>query len=153
MPRAKSIAAKTSAASVCIMLVEDNPDHADLTRLALEQYWQNATLQHFTTATDAFNALESDGTPAPDLILLDLKLPEVDGLDLLAVLKLHAQWREIPVVVLTGSAMTGDRKEASRFEAEKYLVKPLAPDGFQALVEDIRKHWLRIQKESASADT
>ena len=98
---------------------------------------------HADRLSTGLDVLDRDGA---DIVLLDLNLPDSRGLDTLdAVLEAAP---ESPVVVLTGSAMSGDRKEASRFEATKYVVKPLAPDGFPTLVEDIRKHWMRIQKES-----
>jgi len=79
--------------------------------------------------------------PPPILILLDLKLPKVDGLEVLRQLKTHAVFRTIPVVILTTSTEEGDVQVAYQEGANSYIVKPVDFDQFMQIVENIHVYW------------
>jgi two-component system, response regulator len=82
----------------------------------------------------------------PKLVVLDLKLPKVDGLEVLRRLKSNPSSRSIPVVVLTSSQEAGDLSESYRLGANSYLVKPMDFDSFADLVRELGKYWLRYNQ-------
>lgn len=84
------------------------------------------------------------GAPIPIVILLDLKLPKVSGLDVLRQLKSHPEWRTIPVVVLTTSADTGDVQTAYRLGANSYIVKPVDFGKFMDVVAHLELYWIGL---------
>jgi len=130
------------------LLVEDNPDHAELLRLSIEGLAPDVTLHH---ATDGIAALEllQQGPPGaprplrPDVILLDLKLPRLDGHQVLRTVKSDPELRHIPVVVLTTSDSRHDKRAAYQHHANSYLVKPIGFDKLQSLVAAITDYWGR----------
>jgi len=123
-----------------ILLVEDNPDDAELTSLAFEKNC-NIAEDKIHVARDGVEALEyifgfadeniDEDTPLkrhPKLILLDLKLPKINGLEVLKRIKSHPEAKNIPVVVLTGSKDWMDWSNALSFGAAYYMDKPLKSD-------------------------
>jgi CheY-like chemotaxis protein len=88
----------------------------------------------------------ASGAPMPALVLLDLKLPKIDGLDVLARLKKHEQYRHIPVVVLTTSAEDRDVQSAYALGANSYIVKPVSFDKFVEVAERIESYWGSINQ-------
>jgi two-component system, chemotaxis family, response regulator Rcp1 len=129
-----------------ILLVEDNPADIRLTREALREL----LIQHrLTVAEDGLAALkyltaESDGDPGsrPDIILLDLNLPRMSGLEFLAVVKSSEQFKSIPVIVMSSSAAPEDVAAAYRLNANSYTQKPLEIDQFISVLQTIRRFWL-----------
>ena len=93
-------------------------------------------------------ALRDFDTPPPDLILLDLKMPGVNGFDLLTALKLHGHWRQIPVVVLTTSTAPEDRTRAYKHHANSYIVKPIDAGGFRRMIAELHRYWNTLNQPS-----
>jgi len=141
----------TQPHEVEILLVEDNPSDAELTLRALKQ--RNLANQVFV-CHDGAEALEfffGDGSHAlreigvvPKVILLDLKLPKVDGLEVLRRLKEEARTKSIPVVVLTSSREEPDIAKAYRLGANSYIVKPVDFEAFARAVSDVGLYWLLL---------
>jgi CheY-like chemotaxis protein len=130
-----------------ILLVEDDPDHAELVRRGLEKYGARLQMTHLSDGESALQYLK-DRAPRsaperPHLILLDLRLPRMDGLELLREIKAMPDLADIPCVVLTTSRAEGDMTKAYRLHANSYLIKPSDFGGFVDLIEGIERYWLR----------
>jgi CheY-like chemotaxis protein len=131
-----------------ILLVEDNPVDLDLTLRALKsQKLDNPIL----TARDGEEALAfikewEKGEPRPVVILLDLKMPKVNGLEVLKVLKSHPEYKTIPVVVLTTSSESSDVKTAYQLGANSYIVKPVDFEKFLDVAKQIDLYWRVLNK-------
>jgi len=131
-----------------VMLVEDNPDHAELVRRVLQNHRIPSTIDHFADGREALDFLLGNGSgggppdPLPDVMLLDLRLTRVDGLEVLKVIKEHERLRAIPVVILTSSEASRDIAAAYQRHANSYLVKPVGYEGFVELMEDLGSYWL-----------
>ena len=128
-----------------ILLVEDNAHDAELTLRALKQR-NLANRVHVcrdgAEAIDFFDDASEAG--APKVILLDLKLPKVDGLEVLQRLKSSARTRTIPVVVLTSSREEPDIEKAYALGANSYIVKPVDFEAFARAVSDVGLYWLLL---------
>lgn len=130
-----------------ILLVEDNPADVELT---LRAFQRRKLTNPITVARDGEQVLDyvyrrgafAGGVPVPGLILLDLRLPNVDGLEVLRELKSHPVYRNIPVVVLTTSGQDGDIKRSYELGAASYIVKPLEFEKFQEVIERIDLYWI-----------
>jgi len=132
-----------------ILLVEDNEDHAELVRRALAEHRVANRIRHLSDGQMALDYLFRRGafedpasSPRPHVVLLDLRLPRVDGLEVLAVVKTDPDLRRIPVVVLTTSDAERDLARAYASHANSYLVKPVGFEAFQKLMEDFGFYWL-----------
>lgn len=128
-----------------ILLVEDDDDHAELTTHALEQHDARHTVERAADGAAALDILFQRGASAerPDIIVLDLNLPRVSGLDVLAQIKEDADLRSIPVVVLTTSDAEADRVRAYHHHANSYLVKPVSFPKFEAMIFELGDYWAR----------
>lgn len=137
-----------SFAPIEVMLVEDNPDDARLTMRALEGAKIHNRVHLANSAEAALDYLRRRGVhadaPAPDLILLDLNLPKMDGRAFLAEIKSDEQFRNIPVVVLTGSQAEADIARSYQLHANAYVTKPVDPIEFLSAVNAIERFWLEI---------
>lgn len=130
-----------------ILLVEDNPDDAGLTIRALKKYNLANNLFHVEDGEEALNFVFSPSiTQLPKLILLDLKLPKVDGLEVLRKLKADPQKRMIPVVVLTSSKEEQDIVESYRLGVNAYIVKPVDFESFMKAVVDLGLFWMVLNQ-------
>jgi CheY-like chemotaxis protein len=136
-----------------ILLVEDNQDHAELVIRSLETHRVANDIHHVTDGQQALDYLHHLGDytdqkkhPTPHIILLDLRLPRVDGLEVLNRLKMDEDLKKIPVVVLTSSEAEADRVRAYTNHANSYLVKPLDYDKFNRLMNDLGYYWLAWNK-------
>jgi CheY-like chemotaxis protein len=114
-----------------ILLVEDNPDHAELVRRHLEYLPVATRIHHVEDGEAALNYILGQGSfaqreqfPMPDVVLLDLRLPRMDGLEVLRLVKSQAEFQCLPVVVLTTSDAERDVKEAYAWRADGFLTKP-----------------------------
>lgn len=136
-----------------ILLVEDSPEDLELTCRALK----NANLgNHLQIARDGAEALDylfCEGEhagrqieAAPKLILLDLKLPKVDGLEVLQRIKSDERTRRIPVVVLTSSKEQRDIVESYALGVNSYIVKPVNFEGFAHAVQKLGVYWLLLNQ-------
>jgi len=140
---------KTADDGLYILVVEDNPDHTELIRRALAEH---SSRLHLRTVQDGEAALDyllrrgryrDDRTsPRPHLILLDLRLPKVDGFQVIHEVKESKELRRIPLVVLTTSAADADMRHAYAEHANSYLVKPVDFQKFVELMGWVEKYWL-----------
>lgn len=134
---------------VLVMLVEDNIDHAELVLRTLEEHRIANRVRHFLDGQAALDYLYGRGqfvgstnTERPQLILLDLRLPRVDGMDVLKTIKEDPDLKSIPVVVLTTSEAEKDVARAYYNHANSYLVKPVGFEDFKKLMDDLGFYWL-----------
>jgi CheY-like chemotaxis protein len=143
-----------------ILLVEDNPDHEALTIRALKKAH---VMNDIMVAHDGAEALEllfgvegDSGRrpiPTPQLILLDLKLPKVDGLEVLRRLRETARTRLIPVVVLTSSDEEGDVVTSYKLGANSYVCKPVDFVQFMEATKQLGLYWLVLNEIPKLAST
>jgi len=130
-----------------VLLVEDDPDHAELVRRGLEEYGSQLQLTHLADGESALEYLRDRAprnTPGrPHLILLDLRLPRMDGLEVLREIKSAPDLADIPCVVLTTSRAEGDMLKAYRLHANSYLVKPGDYERFVELIAGVERYWLQ----------
>ena len=134
---------------IVILLVEDDLSHAEIVRRNFEKFRVANRLIHVTdgqAALDYLNQRNGYGDPAtspqPGVILLDLRLPKVDGLEVLKNIKADPKLKGIPVVILTTSKAEIDMVKAYAFHANSYLVKPVDFTQFTELMEACGYYWL-----------
>lgn len=131
-----------------ILLVEDEPADAHLVRMAFMESRVLVDLRHVTDGVDALAYLEQApgfiDTPRPDLILLDLNMPRMDGRTFLAELKRREDLRGIPVVVLTTSDVERDVVAAYDLGAAGYIVKPVDLDQFMSVIQSLQDYWITV---------
>lgn len=139
-----------SSRPVEILLVEDNPGDVRLTREALKEGKIRNNLNVVGDGVEALRYLRREGDYAesvrPDLILLDLNLPKMDGREVLEAVKADPALRLIPVVVLTSSAAEQDIARAYDLHANCYVSKPVDLDQFIHVVKSIEDFWFSIVK-------
>jgi chemotaxis family two-component system response regulator Rcp1 len=133
-----------------ILLVEDNPGDVRLTREALKE---GKVLNHLSVVCDGVEALaflhkenEYATRPSPDIILLDLNLPRMDGRELLARLKTDEKLKRIPVVILTTSKAEEDIIQTYNLHANCYITKPVDLNQFITVVKSIEDFWFTVVK-------
>lgn len=136
-----------------ILLVEDNPDHAELVMRNMEDFQVANTIIHVEDGETALNYLHGRGKyadrklfPLPHLMLLDLRLPKVDGLEVLKEVKNDADLRAMPVVILTTSDTERDMAMAYEYHANSYVTKPVSFREFSRLLKDLGFYWLAWNK-------
>jgi len=134
---------------VFVMLVEDNADHAELVIRTLEDHRIANKIQHFADGQIALDYLlrrdqyaNPESSPRPHLILLDLRLPRVDGLEVLRQIKEEDELKNIPVIILTTSEAEKDVARAYNNHVNSYLVKPVGFEEFSKLMNDLGFYWL-----------
>jgi CheY-like chemotaxis protein len=143
----------TGEEPAAILLVEDNPDHEELIRRALEDRGAPIALRVARHGEDALDYLfrrgrwaEPEASPRPRLVLLDLRLPRVDGFQVLGIVKSTPSLRDIPVVILTTSDSEQDMARAYARHANSYLVKPVDHQRFADLVASIESYWMELNR-------
>lgn len=126
-----------------ILLVEDNPVDVDLTLRAFKKQKLTNPIIVARDGEEAINMIDKweEGTTIPVVILLDLKLPKFNGLEVLESIKTHPVFRTIPVVVLTSSAEDSDIKTAYNLGANSYIIKPVEFDKFIEVAAQIELYW------------
>lgn len=131
-----------------ILLVEDNPMDVDLTIRAFKRRKITNPIQVARDGEEALAWLPrwEAGEPQPAVILLDLKLPKVGGLEVLRQLKTHPVFRVIPVVVLTTSAENSDMQAAYQLGVNSYIVKPVDFEKFIEVAAQIELYWTVLNK-------
>jgi len=129
-----------------ILLVEDNPMDVDLTLRAFARRKLTNPVQVARDGEEALALLPrwDAGEPAPLLVLLDLKLPKVDGLEVLRTLKAHPRYSAIPVVVLTSSQEEQDVRAAYQLGANSYIVKPVDFEKFLEVTAQLEVYWCAL---------
>lgn len=134
-----------------ILLVEDNPADAELTIRALKKRRLSNRVHHVKDGVEALEFLKGlDPTAVPRVILLDLKLPRLDGLQVLEKLKSADETRAIPVVVLTSSQEDRDLDRAYALGANSYIVKPVEFEKFMDCVEQLGMYWALLNQPPKS---
>ena len=127
-----------------ILLVEDNPNDAELTLRALKQRNLASQLHLCRDGAEALEFFAANVGPLPKVVLLDLKLPKVNGLEVLRMIKADDRTKTIPVVVLTSSREEPDIEKAYALGANSYIVKPVDFDAFARAVSDLGLYWLLL---------
>lgn len=129
-----------------ILLVEDNPMDLDLTVQAFREIGVANPIQACRDGEEALRYIEDHHLPTdsriPILVLLDLRLPKVDGMDVLAHARKHPVWKQVPIVVLTTSRESKDVEAAYRLGVNSYIVKPVDFMAFAEVVKNINIYWL-----------
>lgn len=138
----------SQAKKLNVLLVEDEPADAHLVRLAFAEGQVPVDLHHVPDGVEAFAFLHREGAyanvPRPDLILLDLNMPRMDGRQFLKKIKLDAALRSLPVVVLTTSDAERDLLDSYQHFAAGFIVKPVDVDDFIKLATGIGDYWVNI---------
>ena len=125
-----------------ILLVEDNRDDIELVRIAFERAGVANRLEVARGGEEALQRLLGGTLPLPVLLLLDLRLPKVGGLEVLRRLREDPRTRLLPVVVLTTSQTDGDMVESYRLGANSYIRKPVDMDQFIAAMQRLGMYWM-----------
>ena len=133
-----------------ILLVEDNPQDAELAILALEARNLASRLVHVIDGQAALDFLfgageheERDLAEMPKVVLLDLKLPKVDGIEVLRQIRADERTKMLPVVVLTSSGQDRDMIETFSLSANSYIVKPVDFEQFSEVLGDVGDYWVK----------
>jgi CheY-like chemotaxis protein len=133
-----------------ILLVEDNPDDAEMTLEGLREGRIRNNIHLVEDGAEALKFLRRQGdcadAPRPDLILLDLSLPRVNGLEVLAEIKQDPELRRIPVIIMTGSKRDEDVVRAYDNHANCYVTKPMDAEQFLGVIRKIEDFWLTVVK-------
>jgi CheY-like chemotaxis protein len=124
-----------------IFIVDDSPTDIELTTIALEATGREIVVRFATDGKSAL-AMLRNGLRVPALILLDLKMPGMDGIEVLREIRADDRLRDLPVVVVTSSALELDRADAFAAGASGYIQKPLALDQFGKDLESVVQRWL-----------
>ena len=134
---------------ITILLVEDDPAHAEIVRRNFEDFGMANRLMHVSDGQDALDYLyrraafaAPQSSPRPGLVLLDLRLPRVEGLEVLKIIKTDPELSSIPVVILTTSSAESDMIKAYGSHANSYLVKPVDLPQFVDMMKMLGYYWL-----------
>lgn len=134
-----------------ILLVEDNPYEAELAIRSLKKYNFGNNLHHLLDGAEALDFIFARGQfenhnihSKPKLILLDIKLPKVDGIEVLRQIKADERTKSIPVVILTSSKENQDIKACYELGANSYIVKPVDFDSFSKAVAELGMYWMLL---------
>lgn len=137
-----------------IVLVEDNPSDAKLTIRALQKNHLCNSIIHLTNGADALDFVFAQGkytgrdiNNKPKIILLDLKMPKVSGIEVLQQIKSDLRTKSIPVIVMTSSAEDSDITTCYKLGVNSYVVKPVGFDNFSKAVVELGLYWLLINQE------
>jgi two-component system response regulator len=137
---------------IAVVLIEDNANDAELTLRALRGVVARERVAHVDDGAKAVeflfgaDGLAHAGAVSPRVIILDLKIPRVDGLELLRRIKSDPRTQPVPVVVLTSSKEERDVRESYRLGANSYVVKPVGFQEYVAAVSDMGRYWLSINQ-------
>jgi two-component system, response regulator len=138
---------------VDILLVDDNPDDRELAQIALARVKRDVTVEFARDGVEALDYLLQRGAPPgataperPRLVLLDLKLPKLDGIEVLVGLRADPATRTLPVVMLTSSRMEADIRRCYEAGANGYVVKPARFERFVQAMDEIIAFWLLLNE-------
>lgn len=144
---------KQNSESLHILLVEDNEAHAELVMRSFEAHRVPNHVTHLKDGQSALDYLfmegqfESGDIELPHIVLLDLRLPKVDGLEVLKRIKTDRGLCKLPVVILTTSAAEKDAAMAYDFHANSYLVKPMDYEQFRAMLDNVGYYWMSFNQD------
>jgi two-component system response regulator len=132
--------------NVDILLVEDNMDDAGLTIRALRKHHLANNVLHLQDGEEALNFLFATPSHPPRLILLDMKMPKIDGIEVLRKIKSDSNLKVVPVVMLTSSKEERDVIESYKLGVNAYIVKPVEFDLFVKAVADLGFFWMLLNE-------
>jgi two-component system, response regulator len=140
--------------SIDILLIEDNPEDAELTIHQLKKHNMANNLFHVTDGEEALEFIFAEGeydnqqenVNSPKLILLDIKMPKVNGMEVLEKIKSDKRTKNIPVVILTSSKEDPDIKRCYDLGANSYIVKPVNFEGFAQAIMNLGFYWLLLNQ-------
>jgi two-component system, response regulator len=139
--------------STDILIVEDNPNDALLTIRSLKQSNLANNIVHVTDGQTALDYLHAEGVyrernalKLPKVVLLDLKIPKLDGLQVLSRIRGDERTRLLPVVILTSSQEESDLIESYKLGANSYIVKPVEFENFSKSIREVGLYWLLLNK-------
>lgn len=125
-----------------ILIVDDDDDHAEIIHRALKKFYSDSMIDRVKSGIEALKYLRNEGAYAdkrrPTLILLDLKMPRMDGHEVLSLIRADPELRDIPVFILTTSDAELDQLKARNSQANRYLVKPTETESFRRLIEQLK---------------
>ncbi|MFW9998299.1 MAG: response regulator [Candidatus Odinarchaeota archaeon] len=127
-----------------ILFIEDNPDDVEITLRGFKKGGltnEVIVLRDGQEAIDYINNKDREKHPVPGLILLDINLPKVDGIEVLEYLKKDVEFKKVPVIMLTASQKDEDVADSYELGAMKYLIKPVSFDSFLEIVRLIKMYW------------
>ncbi len=141
-----------------ILLVEDNRDDEALAMWALRKHQRAGDVTVARDGAEAIDYLLAQGCyagagarPLPDLVLLDLNLPKVSGLEVLRTVRSHARTRLLPIVVLSSSAAEGEVAQSYALGANSYVQKPVSLERFSEVIDLLGRYWLVLNEPFAGA--
>lgn len=136
-----------------VLIVEDNEEDAELTLRALKKHHLANNVVHLIDGEQALDFIFARGnysgrtvSQMPKVILLDLKMPKVSGLEVLEAVKSDPRTKVIPVVILTSSEEDPDVKRSYELGANSYIVKPVEFDNFSRTVADLGLYWMAVNR-------
>lgn len=136
-----------------ILYVEDDPAHAFFAKLNFEKSPVRNRIFHVTDGQEALDYMflrgkysNTEVAPRPDVILLDLRIPKVDGLQVLNTIKTEERLKMVPVVILTTSESESDKIQAFKLHANSYMVKPVESKKFSEMVNTFGAYWSEWNK-------
>ena len=128
-----------------VLLVEDNSADVDLTLVAFRDAIVHSQISVVTDGEEAIAFLKRTGNytqaPSPDLVLLDLNLPKINGFEVLEEMKADPQLKSVPVIVMSGSERPEDQTRAYRLQVAAYVVKPPDKDKYFAAIRSVKELW------------
>lgn len=143
------MSSETNGGPLVILLIEDNEAHAEMVKRSFEQHRVSNKIIHVDNGQAALDYLFRQGEyidevkyPVPHCVLLDLRLPKVDGLEVLRQVKSDELLKKMPVVVLTTSAAENDVAKAYEYQANSYVVKPMDFNKFESLMDEMGYYWM-----------
>lgn len=135
-----------------ILIAEDNDDHAEMIVDSLEDFNSENTVKRVENGDllihhlDALKADRDTGAEMPDLILLDIKMPVLDGIGVLKIIKQDAAFKKIPVMMLSTSDSEIDVKKCYRLGANSYIIKPFDYSEFSEKIRNLNAFWATLSK-------
>lgn len=140
-----------------VLIVEDNPDDAELTIRELKKHTKSAKFFHVRDGEEALQFIFATGKYAarrnianlPGIVLLDIKMPKVSGIEVLEKIKSDPRTQLIPVVMLTSSNESPDIKRCYDLGANSYIVKPVHFDDFASAIKNVGAYWLILNQNPA----
>lgn len=135
----------STQSSHIILLVEDNIDDVDLTRESFRRTRRNIEIRHVDDGDKALQFLRKQGSyadaPTPDIVLLDLNMPNMDGREVLMEIAKDDQLKRLPIIILSTSSSAADLLTCYQLGCRSYLVKPVDFNHFQELVNQLCLYW------------
>ena len=131
-----------------ILLVEDSDDDVELTRLGFKRARFAVKLHHVVNGEECMSFLRKQGkyadAPTPDLILLDLNMPRMDGNEVMEEVNRDEALKHLPIVVLTSSKAEEDILRSYKLRCSSYLVKPINFEGFATMIQSLSDYWFTL---------